>query len=195
MDFPVFMLERSPLVLRDLDLIREIARRSYATVAFSVMHTAQSPNAAQLDRMEGLAPRPALRFAAMQELSKAGIRTGICLMPILPGLGDTRENLEAVIRRTADAGGQFVLASPLTLSDQQKTYFMDYLQNSLPDLYPLYQGLYPPKSYGPAGGPLAENRPHGARDMRQGWYSGPHAAPCIGRREARPEQTGRRAAG
>ncbi|BBB49723.1 radical SAM protein [Pelolinea submarina] len=151
LDFPIFMLERSPLVLRDLDLIQDIARKSYATVAFSVIHTAQSPNAAQLDRMEGLAPRPAERFAAMQALSKAGIRTGICLMPILPGLGDSRENLELVIQRTADAGGRFVLASTLTLSDQQRTYFMDYLQSSLPELLPLYQRLYPTQSYGPSG--------------------------------------------
>jgi len=151
LDFPVFMLERSPLVLRDLDLIQDIARKSYATVAFSVIHTAQSPNAAQLDRMERLAPRPAERFAAMQALSKAGIRTGICLMPILPGLGDSRENLELVIQRTADSGGQFVLAAPLTLSDQQRTYFMGYLQNNLPELLPLYQRLYPANSYGPAG--------------------------------------------
>lgn len=151
LDFPVFMLERSPLVLRDLDLIREIARKSYATVAFSIMHTAQSPNAALLDRVEGLAPRPALRFAAMEKLAAAGIRTGICLMPILPGLGDSRENLEAVIRRTADSGGQFVLASPLTLADQQKTYFLNYLQSNIPEIYPLYQRLYPPASYGPAG--------------------------------------------
>ena len=151
LDFPVFMLERSPLVLRDLDLIRDIARKSYATVAFSIIHTAQSPNAEQLDRMEGLAPRPAERFAAMEKLSKAGIRTGICLMPILPGLSDSRENLETVIRQTADAGGRFVLASTLTLSDQQKGYFMGYLDNNLPELSPLYRNLYPQNSYAPAG--------------------------------------------
>ncbi|MDK2981622.1 MAG: hypothetical protein PWQ55_1969 [Chloroflexota bacterium] len=151
LDFPVFMLERSPLVLRDLDLIQEIARKSYATVAFSVIHTAQSPQAAQLDRIEHLAPRPALRFAAMEQLAAAGIRTGICLMPILPGLSDTRDNLEAVIKRTADSGGQFVLASPLTLADQQKAYFLGYLQDNLPELLPLYQHLYPGQSYGPAG--------------------------------------------
>ena len=129
----------------------DIARKSYATVAFSIIHTVQSPNAEQLDRMEGLAPRPAERFTAMEKLAKAGIRTGICLMPILPGLSDSRENLEAVIRQTADAGGRFVLASTLTLSDQQKTYFMSYLQSSLPEVYPLYQNLYPQKSYAPAG--------------------------------------------
>jgi DNA repair photolyase len=151
MEFPIFMLERSPLVLRDLDLIREIDRRTHASVLFSLIHTAQSPHAEVIDRMERLAPRPQLRLEAMRELAKAGITTGICFMPILPGLCDTRENLELVIRQTADAGGQFVLAAPLTLADQQKAYFMDYLQTSCPQLFPLYQQLYPEKSYGPQG--------------------------------------------
>jgi len=151
MDFPVFMLERSPLVLRDLDLIEEINRRTHASVLFSLIHTAESPHAHIIDRMENLAPRPQQRLEAMRKLAKAGITTGICFMPILPGLCDTRENLELVIRQTADAGGQFVLAAPLTLADQQKTYFMNYLQANFPQLHSQYRDLYPDRSYGPAG--------------------------------------------
>jgi len=151
LDFPVFLLERSPLVLRDLDLLQEIDRKSHVSVLFSIIHTAQSPHAQETDRMERLAPRPQKRFEAMRELSKAGITTGICFMPILPGLCDTRENLELVIRQTADNGGQFVLAAPLTLADQQKAYFMNYLQANRSDLYSSYLRLYPEKSYGPAG--------------------------------------------
>lgn len=151
MDFPVFMLERSPLVLRDLDLIGEINRKSHAAVLFSLIHTAQTPQAEIINRMERLAPRPQARLDAMRTLAKAGITTGICFMPILPGLCDTPENIELVIRQTADAGGQFVLAAPLTLADQQKIYFMQYLQVHHPGLLPLYRQLYPDKSYGPQG--------------------------------------------
>jgi len=152
MDFPVFILERSPLVLRDLDLLQEINRKTHATVAFSVIHTARSPHAAQISDLEHLAPAPEKRFAAMEVLAKAGIRTGICFMPILPELCDTEENLDLVIRTTADHGGQFVLASTLTMADQQKKYFFDVLDSRFPDLMPRYQVLYPPNSYGPAGG-------------------------------------------
>ena len=151
MDFPVFLLERSPLVLRDLDLLQEINRKTHASVLFSIIHTAQSPHADVIDRMENLAPPPQQRFEAMRELAKAGIPTGTCFMPILPGLCDTHENLELVIRRTADNGGQFMLASSLTLADQQKIYFMNFLKANFPDLYAHYQQLYPVKSYGPAG--------------------------------------------
>jgi DNA repair photolyase len=149
--FPVFLLERSPLVTRDLDLLQEINRKTHASVLFSIIHTESSPHADNISRTERLSPTPRERFAAMQALAKAGIRTGICFMPILPGLGDTRENLELVIRQCADHGGQFVLASTLTLADQQKGYFFNYLQAKLPDLLPFYQKLYPQKSYGPAG--------------------------------------------
>ncbi len=152
MDFPVFILERSPFVLRDLDLLQEINRKTHATVAFSVIHTARSPHAAQISSLENLAPSPEKRFEAMEILDKAGIRTGICCMPILPGLCDTTENLDLVIKTTADHGGKFVLASSLTLADQQKQYFFEVLQTRFPDLVSLYQGLYPLDSYAPSGG-------------------------------------------
>jgi DNA repair photolyase len=151
LDFPVFILERSPLVLRDLDLLQEINRKTHATVAFSIIHTAQSPYAAEITRMENLAPAPEKRFEAMETLAKDGIRTGICFMPILPGLCDTQENLELVIKTTADHGGQFVLASTLTLADQQKAWFFEVLKSGYPELFARYQSLYPPNSYGPAG--------------------------------------------
>ncbi len=150
LDFPVFILERSPLVLRDLDLLQEINRKTHATVAFSVIHTARSPHAAQISNLENLAPAPEKRFAAMEILAKTGIRTGICFMPILPELCSSDENLDLVIRTTSDHGGQFVLASTLTLADQQKQYFFEVLRSRFPDLLPHYQALYPPNSYGPA---------------------------------------------
>ena len=70
-------------------------------------------------------------------------------MPILPGLCDDDANLEAVIQKTADHGGRFVLASSLTLSDRQKTYFFNKMRESMSDLLPLYENLFPPESYAP----------------------------------------------
>ncbi|MDI6770461.1 MAG: hypothetical protein QMD04_12420 [Anaerolineales bacterium] len=151
--FPVFVLERSPLVLRDLDLIQAINARAPSVVAFSIISTPDSPNFDKIRQMEHLAPPPEKRFAAMEEFAKAGILTGTCMMPILPGLCDDEANLEAVVRRTAEHGGRFVLASSLTLSDQQRTYFFDVLRARFPDLLGLYQRIYPPKSYAPADYP------------------------------------------
>jgi len=149
--FPVFILERSPLVLRDLDLLQDIQQRSRAVAAFSVIYTPESPDADRIRQMERLAPPPEKRFAAMEKLAAAGILTGICFMPILPDLCDNPNNLESVIRWTANHGGQFVLASGLTLSDQQRDYFFSVLSSRFPDLLERYQSLYPPGSYGPSG--------------------------------------------
>jgi DNA repair photolyase len=149
--FPVFVLERSPLVLRDLDLLTAIQERARMVVAFSAIYTSDSPQAERIHQMEHLAPTPEKRFAAMEKLAAAGILTGTCLMPVLPGLCDNRANLESVIRWTADHGGQFVLASGLTLADQQRGYFFDVLTQRFPDLVDLYQRLYPEGSYAAVG--------------------------------------------
>ncbi len=150
--FPVFLLERSPLVLDDLDLIESIAERGAAAVAFSVISTPDSPGYDRVRQMERRAPAVARRFAAMEKIAAAGILTGTCLMPVLPDLCDDEATLENVVRWTADHGGQFVLAGGLTLSDQQRDYFFDVLAQRFPDLLDRYRALYPVGSYGAAGG-------------------------------------------
>jgi DNA repair photolyase len=149
--FPVFVLERSPLLLRDLDLLREIHARARAVVAFSVISAPGSPNYDRIRRMEQLTPSPEKRFAAMEQLAAAGIPVGACFMPILPGLCDDDANLENVVRWTAGHGGRFILAGGLTLADQQRDDFFDVLGQRFPDLSALYASLYPPGSYGPSG--------------------------------------------
>jgi DNA repair photolyase len=145
--FPVFVLERSPLVLRDLDLLKAINERARAVVAFSVLAAPASPAYSRVCRMERLAPPAEKRFAAMQEFASAGLMTGACFMPILPELCDDDTNLENVVRWTAEHGGKFVLAGGLTLSDQQRSYFFRVLKERFPDLIESYQRLYPPGSY------------------------------------------------
>ena len=149
--FPVFVLERNPAILRDLDLLKAIHEKARATVAFSIISTPDSKNYDRVCQMEHLAPPAAKRFSAMEKIAAAGIPVGACMMPILPGLCDDAANIEAVVRWTADHGGTFVLASGLTLSDQQKVYFYNVLGERFPDLLSLYQRLYPPKSYSQIG--------------------------------------------
>ena len=115
--FPVFVLERSPLVLRDLGLLQEINAGAPSVVAFSIINTPDSANYDRVCGMENLAPPAARRFAAMEQFARVGFLTGTCCMPILPGLCDDEANLENVVRWTAEHGGKFVLASSLTLAD------------------------------------------------------------------------------
>ena len=149
--FPVSVLERSPLVLRDLDLLQEINERATAVVFFSIICTPDSPGYERVRQMERLAPPPEKRFAAMEQIAEAGILTGTCMMPILPGLCDDEANLRNVVRWTAEHGGQFVIASGLVLADQQRTFFFRVLAERFPDLVDRYERLYPAGSYGAAG--------------------------------------------
>ena len=153
MGFPVFILERSSLVLRDLDLIQAIHQKTRAGVAFSIISTPDSPDYARLRRIEKLAAPPEKRFAAMEVLARRGIPTGTCFMPILPGLCDNDENLQAVVRWTANHGGQYVIAGGLTLADQQRDYFLNILSERFPHRLSAYQRLYPPGGYSPSGWP------------------------------------------
>jgi len=73
------------------------------------------------------------------------------MMPILPRLCDDEANLRSVVKWTADHGGKFVIASGLTLADQQREFFFRVLQERLPDLVEEYEHLYPAGSYGAAG--------------------------------------------
>ncbi len=149
--FPVFVLERNPSILRDLDLLKAINEKTKAVVAFSVISTPDSKNYDRVCQMEHFAPPAAKRFEAMEKIAATSIPVGVCMMPILPGLCDDDANIDEVVRWTADHGGTFVLASGLTLSDQQKDYFFTVLREQFPDLLAHYQRLYPLKSYAQTG--------------------------------------------
>jgi len=149
--FPVFVLERSPLVLRDLDLLQDINRRAPSVVAFSILTTPDAPSYAQVRHVERLAPAPEKRFGAMAQFAAAGLLTGTCLMPVLPGISDDDATLESVVKWTAEHGGRFVLAGTLTLADQQKAYFLEALAGRFPHLMASYRALYPEASYAPRG--------------------------------------------
>ena len=148
--FPVFVLTRSPLVLRDLDLLLAIHQRATAVVAFSIITTPESPDYASVSNLEGLASNAEKRFIAMEEIAKAGILTGTVAMPLLPGLCDHEQNLQLLANWTADHGGRFVLGGGLTLADQQKEFFLRILYQNHPDLISLYARLYPQGSYAQA---------------------------------------------
>jgi DNA repair photolyase len=150
MGFPVFVLTRSPLVLRDLDLFKAINQRARAVVAFSIISTPDSMNYESVSRMEGLAPKAEKRFQAMEVMAREGILTGTVAMPLLPVLCDNIPNLRALAEWTAGHGGKFVLGGGLTLSDQQKEFFLRVLKQNHPEMVNTYQGLYPTGSYAQA---------------------------------------------
>jgi DNA repair photolyase len=143
--FPVSLLEKSPLVLRDIDLIEKINKKSWASVTFSIITTKDDKTRALF---EPGAPPVSSRFSALKKFSDKGILTGVVFMPILPFIYDDDDNLEAVVKATAENGGKFVLAGGLTLASAQKKHYMKLIDKHFPELTPQYQRLYG-DSYGP----------------------------------------------
>lgn len=139
LNFPVHIVERSPLVLRDLDILQEINKRSWVCVSISI--TTLDEKLTRLFEPKASAPRSRLR--AMKKTSEAGILTGTALMPVLPYLTDSNITFEEIVRSTAEHGGRYVLAGGgLTLDDNVKTRYMKLIQDHFPSLVEKYDELY-----------------------------------------------------
>ncbi len=137
--FPVFINEKSPLVLNDLDIIKKISKKTYLTVAWSIITTTDDETRRIF---EPKAPSVESRFEAMKKLGCQGISTGTVFMPILPFIYDNEENIEAVIRKTKECGGEYVLEGGLTLWGYCRTHFYKILKEHKPSLLAKYRELY-----------------------------------------------------
>jgi len=139
LDFPVFINEKSPLLLNDLDLLKEINKKTYLNVGWSIITTVDDKT---WRIFEPRAHSVRARFEAMEKLSSQGILTGTVFMPILPFVYDNEENIENVIRRTKVCGGQYVLEGGLTLWGYCGTHFYKALEEYKPSLLTKYKRLY-----------------------------------------------------
>ena len=120
---------KSDLIVRDIDLYREITQAAPALCMLTVT-TADDDLAA---KVEPGAPPPSRRLAAVENLAKAGLFTGVLLMPVLPFLEDTEENILAVVDRAADAGARFVYAAMgMTMREGQREHFLREMDRAFP---------------------------------------------------------------
>ena len=139
LNFPVHVVERSPLVLRDLDILQEINKRSWVCVSISI--TTLDDKLTRIFEPKASAPNSRLR--AMKKISEAGILTGTALMPVLPYLTDSDTTFEEIVGSTAENGGRYVLAGGgLALDDDVKTRYMKLIQGHFPSLVEKYDELY-----------------------------------------------------
>jgi DNA repair photolyase len=134
---------KSVLILRDLDLLVEIARRH----RFSVHMTVTTTDEKLARLLEPLAPPPAKRLEVIQMLSAAGIRVGVNLMPVIPALTDSPRSMEAVARAAAAHGAQGLYAGVLFLMPSAYAQFMPFLEREFPELVRRYKKLYARSAY------------------------------------------------
>ncbi len=145
--FPVHVITKSDLVLRDGDLLAEISRKSYAAVTFTVT-TAED---ALSKRLEPGAPVSSRRLQALQTLSQGGLLAGVALMPVLPFIEDTEENIRAIVQLAYAAGAKYILpAFGVTLRDRQRQYYYAKLELLFPGLRPRYEQAFGERYSAPA---------------------------------------------
>jgi DNA repair photolyase len=132
--FPVHILTKSDLVLRDLNTLTDIGR-VFAAVSFTVT-TADDDLAATL---EPGAPRPSARFKAMAKLSQNGIHTGVTMMPLLPFLQDNVQNVTAIVEQAHAHGASYIIPSfGMTLRSGSRDYYYQQLDRHFPGLKARY---------------------------------------------------------
>jgi DNA repair photolyase len=136
--FPVHIITKSDLVLRDIDTLTEI-NRTQANVTFTIT-TADDDLALKL---EPGAPASSRRYAVLSALAARGIHTGVTLMPVLPYITDTEQNIIDIIARAADHGASYVLAAfGMTMRDRQRAYYYEQLDRLSPGLRSRYERNY-----------------------------------------------------
>jgi DNA repair photolyase len=113
--FPLFIVERSPLLTRDLDLLADIHQRSHVSVVISFSNLDPALKRAFEPRSPGLKRR----LEMMSTLAQAGLLVGMSLMPVIPFVGDDVSHLEEAVRMTKDHGGAFVLVGGMTMEGVQ----------------------------------------------------------------------------
>jgi len=139
--YPVFISTKNTLVLRDLDIISKIAQETWSTVAFTIT----SFDKKTIDFLEPRASPPEDRIDALKLIKEEypKVQTGVHFMPIVPFLEDSEDNLKDVVRRTKEAGCDYILFSAgMTFRDVQADFFAKNLKDEYPNIYDDFISLY-----------------------------------------------------
>ena len=142
---PCSVLTKSPLVTRDVALLKEMSDMGLFSAAFSVPTIDEKAWRASEPRT----PNPYARLEAAAELSRHGIAVSILVAPLMPGINDDPRQVEKILELAAEAGVVNVTGIHLHLRGEVKDITMDWLQSYRPDLVPRYEGLYGRGAYAP----------------------------------------------
>ncbi|HEV7678064.1 MAG TPA: radical SAM protein [Candidatus Dormibacteraeota bacterium] len=135
---PASLITRGPMVVRDADVLAALSSRAKVTVCISV----PSLDPDVVARTEpGTAP-PRQRLRALRILVDSGVRAGVLMAPILPGISDDPRGLREVMTAARDAGAAFIGAGPLRLAPGTREHFMEHLGADWPELVAQYRRLF-----------------------------------------------------
>jgi DNA repair photolyase len=139
---PASVLTKSPLLLRDLELMKQVPQ---ITANLSVPTLEEKAWRAT----EPHTPHPRARLEAVAELNRAGIPCGILIAPLMPGINDDPAQVERILELAEEAGAVSVGGIALHLRGEVRGIFFDWLRSKRPDLLPRYERLYARGAYAP----------------------------------------------
>ena len=134
----VFIITKSPLVTRDVDLLRRIQRHNELSVHISLITVDRD----LARRIEPRAPTPDARLRALARLREHGIETGVNVMPVLPGITDRPDQLEPLVQSIGGAGASYVSACALRLRSAARQRYLPFIEKEFPELAPRYRATY-----------------------------------------------------
>jgi DNA repair photolyase len=140
---PLSLITRGPMIVRDIDVLQAAAQRAEVSVYFSV----PTLDERVWRTTEPGTPPPRQRLRALRRLVDAGIKAGVGLAPILPGLSDRPEQLAAVVRAARDAGATHLWANLLYLRPGTREHFLAHLAREWPAELARYERLYRSRDY------------------------------------------------
>lgn len=138
-NFGINIITKSELITRDIDLYKKIASHSPVCVKLTIT-TFDDDLCSKIEPNVSVTSK---RFEAIKKFSEAGIFTGVLIMPTLPFISDTEENIVSIVKATAEAGGKFIYpAFGVTLRQNQRDYFYDKLDILFPNLKQKYMKTF-----------------------------------------------------
>ncbi len=138
---PVGLITKGPMVVRDTDVLQDLARLGGTTVCISVPTV---DDFAWRTLEPGTAP-PLQRLRAVRALVDAGIEAGVLMNPLVPGFSTAPAKLEATVKAIADHGARFVGSNPMFLEGGTRDHFMRFLEAEFPAMVAQYDQLYAAK--------------------------------------------------
>ncbi len=142
---PLSILTKSTLIVRDLDVYRRLNEVAPLTVSMSVGTLDEDVRRV----VEPGTPPGRKRLEILRRFAEAGIRTGVLVAPVLPGLTDDEEHLDEVLSACAEAGVAWAAAIVLHVRPAIREHFMPWMKQAYPWLYPRYVDLYGRRAYAP----------------------------------------------
>ena len=139
--YPVHIITKSHLVLKDIDLLEDIAQNSWARVSVSIPTI--NPHAARF--LDKNSPPPDKRLWTVNEINRRGgaLKAGVLLIPLAPHLGDSNKDIEELYIAAQDAGADYLLfGGAMTMNDTQALFFLNRLKRTYPLLLARYENIY-----------------------------------------------------